>query len=71
METLRVGPHDAVPVAQHPQKQELFKWKKSMDDFFHGQIELTLAPHELAAVRILHFKTVNSNGLGVVDAPCR
>ena len=32
-------------------KPEVFKWKKSMDDFFHGQLELTLAPNELAAVR--------------------
>ena len=39
MDTLRVGPHDAVPGAQHPQKPEVFKWKKSMDDFFHGQLE--------------------------------
>ena len=39
MDTLRVGPHDAVPGAQHPQKPEVFKWKKSMDDFSHGQLE--------------------------------
>ena len=30
-----VEPHDAVPGAQHPQKPEVFKWKQSMDDFFH------------------------------------
>jgi len=39
VDKLRVGPHDAVPCAQHPQKPEVFKWKKSMDDFFHGQLE--------------------------------
>ena len=39
MDNLRVGSQDAVPGAQHPQKQEVFKWKKSMDDFFHGQLE--------------------------------
>ena len=32
-------------------KPEVFKWKKSMDDFFHGQLELALGPPELAAVR--------------------
>jgi len=38
VDKLRVGPHDAVPGAQHPQKPEVFKWKKSMDEFFHGQL---------------------------------
>jgi hypothetical protein len=38
VDKLPVGPHDAVPGAQHPQKPEVFKWKKSMDDFFHGQL---------------------------------
>jgi len=36
----RVGTHDAVPGAQHPQKPEVFKWEKSMDDFSHGQLGL-------------------------------
>jgi len=35
----RVEPHDAVSGAQHPQKPEVFKWKKFMDDFFHGLLE--------------------------------
>jgi len=43
VDKLRVGTHDAVPVAQHPQKPEVFKWGcfesgQSMDDFFHGQV---------------------------------
>jgi len=38
----RVGPYDAVPGAVHPQKLEVFKWEKSMDDFSHGQLAL---PH--------------------------
>ena len=33
-------PHDAVPRAQRSDRPEVFKWRKSMDDFVHGQLDL-------------------------------